>query len=212
MVPLTFHYRSQPSGGRRIALFPGAWNPPTVAHVAMACAAFDYVDETVFLLPRALPHKSFEGASFEQRLDLLSRIAAVQPGLSVASCQRGLYFEMAEEAEAALPPGTRISLLCGKDAAERIASWNYGKTGVFDDMVDRYRLLVAERAGEYLPHARHAGRVVRVSMGAAFDDVSSTELRRRIAAREPWRHLAPPEIAESLPLIYTSPEIIFHTP
>ncbi len=184
-----------------MALFPGAWNPPTVAHVAMARAALRYVDETIWLLPRAFPHKGFEGASFGQRIDMLCRIARAERGFSVAVCEGGLYFEMAREAEETLGTGAEISLLCGKDAAERIAGWDYGRPGVFDEMVDRYRLLVAERAGDYLPEARHTERVVRVVLGE-FDEVSSTELRRRIAGGMDWRHLAPEAIADAAIRIY----------
>ena len=59
----------------RVALFPGAWNPPTVAHLAIARAALTWSDEVVWLLPRAFPHKSFDGAPFEDRLHMLRRIA-----------------------------------------------------------------------------------------------------------------------------------------
>jgi nicotinic acid mononucleotide adenylyltransferase len=94
-------------------------------------------------------------------------------------------------------------LLCGRDAAERIASWDYGAPGVFEAMVERYRLLVAERAGDYLPHASHSDRVIRVTMGGDFNQVSSTELRGRLKSGRPWRHLIPGEIADLAVQIYS---------
>ena len=170
----------------------------------MARAALAHADEVIWLLPRAFPHKSFEGAGFEARLDMLRRIASADPGFSVAITEGGLYFEMADEARATLGPDPEIMLLCGKDAAERIAGWDYGTPGVFDAMVDRYRLLVAERAGDYLPDARHSDRVTRVTMSGDFDEVSSTELRSRLKNGLPWRQLVPDEIAGMAEIIYGS--------
>ena len=45
---------------RRVALLPAAWNPPTLAHLAIAQAALDFADEVLLVLPRVLPHKRFE--------------------------------------------------------------------------------------------------------------------------------------------------------
>ena len=205
-MALTFQYRGDEFQERqtpaRIALFPGAWNPPTVAHLAMARTALEHLDEVVWLLPRAFPHKSFEGANFDQRVEMLCRIARGERGFSMAVAEGGLYFEMADEARAFFGPEPEIMLLCGKDAAERIAGWDYGRPGVFDSMVERYPLLVAERAGEYLPEARHADRVTRVTMDGDFRDVSSTELRSRLRGGLPWKHLIPEAIVEMAERIY----------
>jgi nicotinate-nucleotide adenylyltransferase len=197
-MALAFQYREIEGTPLRIALFPGAWNPPTVAHLAIARAALNYVDEVVWLLPREFPHKTFEGADFEQRRRMLCRIAEGERAFSVAVADCGLYVEMADEARAYFGPEPEIALLCGRDAAERIATWNYQQPGVFDDMLERYTLLVAGRDGDYLPHPRHAERVTVIPMGAAFDEVSSTEVRARMATGQPWRHLVPDAIVELL--------------
>lgn len=183
-------------------MFPGAWNPPTVAHVAMARAALGYAGEVVWVLPRAFPHKAFEGASFDERVEMLCRIARAERGFSVAVSKGGLYFEIADEARLYFGDAPEIALLCGKDAAERIASWDYGTPGVFDAMLDRYPFLVAERAGEFLPAARHAGQVIRLAMGEEFTEVSSTEIRRRIREEVPWHDLVPKAIGDLVEGIY----------
>ena len=200
-MALAFQYRRPGPPPARLALFPGAWNPPTVAHLAIARAALRHVEEVVWVIPLRFPHKDFAGASFEDRLAMLCRIAEAEPGFSVAIADGGLYFEMADEARAHTGPGPEIALLCGRDAAERIASWDYGRPGVFDAMVDRYPLLVAGRAGGYLPHARHAERVVPLIVN--LDEVSSTEVRARIKDGRPWRHLLPSAIAELAATVYT---------
>ena len=85
-------------------------------------------------------------------------------------------------------------LLCGRDAAERIADWDYGKPGVFDEMLEKHRLLVAARAGEYVPPARHLRRIECIPLVPGTEDVSSSEVRRRIRDGEVWEHLVPPSI------------------
>jgi nicotinic acid mononucleotide adenylyltransferase len=168
----------------------------------MAQAALDYAPEVVWLLPRAFPHKAFDGADFAQRLEMLCAIARTEPRFSVAVADGGLYVEMADEARELWGLETEICLLCGRDAAERIAGWNYEQPGVFDAMVDRYPLLVAGRDGDYLPHARHAERVIRIPMSAQFNEVSSTEVRNRIASGKPWRHLLPDVIEDLAGKVY----------
>ena len=170
----------------------------------MARAALGYAGEVVWVLPRAFPHKAFEGAGFEERVEMLCRIARAEPGFSVAVSDGGLYFEIAQEARSHFGDVPEIALLCGKDAAERIAGWDYGAPGVFDAMVDRYPLLVAERGGDYLPAARHEGRVIRVGLGEEFREVSSTELRRRIREGTPWRDLVPTITWDLIEQIYQS--------
>jgi nicotinate (nicotinamide) nucleotide adenylyltransferase len=197
-VALAFH-RGENSGTSqqnpaRIALFPGAWNPPTVAHVAIAEAGLRWADEVVWMLPRAFPHKAFEGVGFEGRLEMLRTVTEGNPRFSVAVTEGGLYVEMADEARAFFGPAVDIGLLCGRDAAERIAAWDYGEPGVFERMIERYPLLVAGRGGEYLPHAAHAERVISLGMEASFDEVSSSEVRRRIEQGLEWRSLVPAAI------------------
>ena len=71
-------------------------------------------------------------------------------------------------------------------------------------MLEEFGLLVAARQGEFAipPHFSHKVRPLLMNDG--FDDVSATEVRRRIAAGEPWEHLVPPEILTLVRQIYSS--------
>jgi len=202
-MALSFQHRARQRAVNRVALFPGAWNPPTIAHVAIARAALDWAEEVVWLLPRAFPHKSFEGAGFEDRLRMLRRIAENENGFSVAVADGGLYAEMADEARDHFGSSPEIALICGRDAAERIAAWDYGRPGLFEDMIERHPLLVAGRAGEYLPAPHHAGRIIPLALQASFDEVSSTEVRDRIRRNLDWKHLVPEHIVENALLLYS---------
>lgn len=185
-----------------MAVLPGAWNPPTVAHIAVARAALIWADEVVLTLPSTFPHKAFEGVSAAARQELLCHLAASEPGLSVATTTGGLYLEMAQEATEFFEPATEVGLVCGRDAAERIAAWDYGRPGVFEEMITRHPLLVAARAGDYVPSPRFAARIVHLPVPLSFSEVSSTEVRRRLAAGEPWQHLVPAALVSRVAALY----------
>jgi nicotinic acid mononucleotide adenylyltransferase len=159
-------------------------------------------DEVIWVLPRTFPHKGFEGADFEARRRMLDTLARQHAGFSAAVSDGGLYAEMAAEARDYFGPQTEISLVLGRDAAERIAGWDYGAPGVFDEFVRRYRLLVAARAGEYEPALEHRELISRLPMEASWDEVSSSEIRRRIASGEDWRGMVPPAIAGMVENLY----------
>ncbi len=186
----------------RVAIFPGAWNPPTVAHLEVVRAARNWAGQVLLVLPKAFPHKTFEGAGFSERLELLCGLTESEPGTFVAVAEGGLYLEMAEETLRCCGPETEVGLVCGRDAAERIAAWDYGRAGVFEEMIGRHPLLVAARAGDYVPAAAYAERIVRLAMPAWFSEVSSTEVRRRIAAGEDWQALVPAAIADKVEQFY----------
>jgi nicotinic acid mononucleotide adenylyltransferase len=159
-------------------------------------------DEVIWLLPRVFPHKKFEGAGFDTRRRMLETLARQHAGFSAAVSDGGLYAEMAAEARDYFGPQTEISLVLGRDAAERIAAWDYGAPGVFDDFIRRHRLLVADRSGEYEPAEHHRGRISKLPMEASWDEVSSSEVRRRIENGEDWRILVPPAIARIVQDVY----------
>jgi nicotinate-nucleotide adenylyltransferase len=184
-----------------VALFPGTWNPPTVAHVDISRMARSLSDEVIWILPRAFPHKGFDGADFDARCRMLETLAT-HNGFSAAVSEGGLYVDIAAEAAEHFGPQTGIALVLGRDAAERIAAWDYGAPGVFDDFVKRYRLLVAARRGEYQP-AEHQRRFIStLPMECLWDEVSSSEVRRRIANGEEWRSLVPAPIAAMVEALY----------
>jgi nicotinate (nicotinamide) nucleotide adenylyltransferase len=186
----------------RLAVLPGTFNPVTVAHLELARAALPLVDEVVFVLPRVLPHKEYVGASFDERLAMLGVAAGAHPRFSIAAVDHGLFVEIAQECRDAYAGDVRLTFLCGRDAAERIASWDYGRPGAFAEMLRQFDLLVAGRSGEYTarPEFRHAIRPLPLC--GDFNHVSGTDVRDRIARGEAWEHLVPEAIRRYVGTIY----------
>ena len=188
----------------RLGVLPGTFNPVTVAHLALAEAALAVVDEVVFVLPRQFPHKKFSGVGFEQRAELLELALAGEPRFSAAACEGGLFVDIAGECRAAYGGNVRLSFLCGRDAAERIANWDYGDAGAFGEMLTAFDFLVAARGGEYCPPKSLSSSFARLELNGAFDHVSATEVRARISNGEPWEHLVPAAVRRRVGEIYTS--------
>ena len=186
----------------RLGIFPGTFNPITVAHVALARAALSRVDEVVYILPRVFPHKSYEGASFAQRAQLLCGASGDDPGVSVAASDGGLFVEIAAECRAAYGNDVAFTFLCGRDAAERIVNWDYGRPGALGEMLRQFDLLVAARGGGYEPPAEFRAAIRSMELAAKFDHVSATEVRGMIARGEAWEHLVPTAIRQRVREIY----------
>ncbi len=115
--------------------------------------------------------------------------------------EQGLFADIARELREQYPDA-ELCFICGRDAAERVIHWDYGDPGAIERILENFRLLVASRRGELEapPHLRH--RVEPLPLTGDFDDVSSTEVRKRIAAGLAWEHLVPEPIIEMVRRIY----------
>jgi nicotinate (nicotinamide) nucleotide adenylyltransferase len=185
----------------RLGILPGTFNPVTVAHIAIGEAALRHVDEVVFVLPRLFPHKHYTGASFEQRIAMLCAAAAANPAFSVACSPGGLYIDIAGDCRTEYG-AVELACICGRDAAERILEWDYGRPGVPEEMLRNFNLLVAARAGEYTPPPHWNQAIRPLALPGSLDEVSATEVRTRAAANADWEHLVPPQIREQVRRIY----------
>jgi nicotinate-nucleotide adenylyltransferase len=196
-----FHQRSLGSP-RKLGVVAGSFNPPTIAHQELVSAAGFHVDEVLCVVPSVFPHKEFVGATLEQRLEMLAAVELAKPA-SIAISEKGLFIDIARECRKHYGPDTRLYFVCGRDAAERILTWDYGRPGVVEEMLQEFELLVAARGGEFRPPAEFQHRVHPLGLRGAHDHISSTEVRERIARAEPWEHLVPPEIVERVREIYS---------
>ncbi len=186
---------------RTLAVIPGAYNPPTIAHAALATQAAGMADEVLLLLPETLPHKNFDGAGFETRLELLRR-AVDHERVSVGASTGGLFLEVAE-ACAARFPNAEISLVCGRDAAERILDWPYPEMDALERLFSLVKLWVFDRHGALRVPESLRESIVPFPFEEDLQRLSSTEVRRRIAQGEEWRELVPPSIRDDVERIYT---------
>jgi nicotinate (nicotinamide) nucleotide adenylyltransferase len=184
----------------RLGIFPGAFNPPTRAHLALAQAARDQhgLQQVAFLLPRAFPHKAYSGASFDQRVAMLEDALASDPGLAVATSEGGLVIEIVRSFQAVCGDGVEIYVLCGQDAAERFADWDYGDLPLFSEQLRQFQMLVASREREYIVPREYAGRIHSVKIPPGYDEDSSFAVREAMDTGRPWGHLVPENVARQI--------------
>jgi nicotinate (nicotinamide) nucleotide adenylyltransferase len=180
----------QPSA---LGILSGTFNPPTLAHLALAKAALEHVDEVLFVLPRVLPHKSYEGVGFPARLEMLRNAIPSGP-YSLAVADFGMFADIAKECRTVYGPRVKFRFVCGRDAAERFLGWDYGKPGVIAEMLEEFDLLVAARQGDVQRPAGLESRIHTLAMPPEYDDLSASSIRGKIARREAWQHLVPESI------------------
>jgi nicotinic acid mononucleotide adenylyltransferase len=108
----------------------------------------------------------------------------------------GLFVEIARELRDLQHPSAEVFLFCGKDAAQRIATGDYGTGPSVEVQLQEFTLLVGDRAGRYLPDARWGQQVQAVDLPAELDSVSSASLRRQRRRNEDWQALTVPAVAK----------------
>jgi nicotinic acid mononucleotide adenylyltransferase len=111
--------------------------------------------------------------------------------------------EIAREVKETYGAEVGLAFLCGRDAAERIAGWDYGRPGAFEEMLNEFEMLVACRQGNYEPPAHLRGRIHRLELADDYDHIAATEVRNRIGRDESWRAQVPEAIAERIKALYS---------
>ena len=186
----------------RIGLLGGTFNPPHLAHLVCAQEAFTQLGlDRVILLPvYAPPHKSVErDPGVDHRVELCR--------LAVAGDER---FEVSRiEADVPAPsftvdtlkrlhessPEDDLTFIVGGDMAHALPTWHEPET-----VLSLATLGVAEREGvgrtditEALAGLAGADRIRFFHMPRL--DISSSLIRRRVAAGQPIRYLVPDAVA-----------------
>jgi nicotinamide-nucleotide adenylyltransferase len=196
---------------RSLAVIPGAYNPPTKAHLALATAALEQpFDGVAFSVGTVTIDKPQSGLGLDERLHLLAEICRDEPRWGVVLHNRGLYAEQAEALRRSFPKIQRLAFVVGMDKIGQIFDPRYYADAErsFGDLFDRARLLVAARAKqdrasletllERGPARPFAHRIEWLELDAEVRDVSATAIRERLARGEPVSEWLPPSVERYL--------------
>jgi nicotinate-nucleotide adenylyltransferase len=190
----------------RIGLLGGTFNPPHIGHLVCAQEARDQLGlDRVLLVPAHVPpHKEVPAdPGAEVRAALCEAAVAGDEGLGVERLELGRegpsYTVDTLRALHERAPGDELTFIVGADMAGLLPTgWREPR-----EVLRLARLAVAEREGarrgdlEALLAPLHDGsRVVFFEMPRL--DVSSTDLRRRIADGRPVRHLLPEAVERAV--------------
>lgn len=189
----------RPVERRRVVLLLGAFDPPTLAHVALAAAAsrVEAVPAALCLTRVLLARPSDELLPPVSRLVLLKGIANAR-GFGLAIANRGTYLDVQR---ALAVDGIDATFVIGSDKLSKLEDPSFyedGEAGVRSTFED-VKFLVVPRGG--VPVTRDDLRVLDASDVFEDDDVaamSSTEVRRVVRAGGGMEGLVPPEVAVDL--------------
>ena len=191
-----------PTGGR-LGVLGGAYNPITLAHLAIAhtMVTIFAIDEVLFLLPQVPPHKTIFGASLEQRLEMMQLAVQDCPYAAVGLSSHGLFIDMYQGIQEAYPQQPEVFFLTGRDAAERILTWNYDDApAALQRMFSAFQLIVCDRDGPFhlpddplLVPYRH--RIHTCVLPATVQHISATAVRQHCKEGSPLDDLVPAAVA-----------------
>ncbi len=204
--------------------YGGTFDPFHNGHLAIARAARDEFHVPVHLIPAAdPPHRDPPGATAAQRAHLLDIAVRGEPGLRVdrrelrraesRPARRSYTIDTLHELRAERGDTVPVALLIGADSLLGLPTWREW-TALFD----LAHFIVADRPGNGLDtglpaelasaladrwtadpedlRSTPAGHVYRLSQ--PLQPESATEIRRRIAAGEPWRPWVPASVADAI--------------
>lgn len=179
----------------RTGVLGGTFDPPHLGHLVLAdqCAASLALDEVLFVPAFRPPHKLDAVLTpFDLRVAMLRAAVANEPRASVLTLERdegGISYTVRTlELLVAERPADELWLLVGEDSLDDLVHWRAPER-----IAELARIAVYHRRGaegRVLPFL--ADRVTFIE--GPLVDVSSSEIRERVAAGRSVRHLVPPAV------------------
>ncbi len=179
----------------RIAFFGGTFDPPHNGHTGLAeqVIAAGRADKVLFVPASSPPHKfGLPVTPYSHRLAMLRLALGALPGVETSDIEARLgripsyTFDVMSALERELP-GARLQLMMGSDSLLQLHSWHMS-----GELVRRWEILTYPRPGEMVTvedlckfwDADIAGKLIKSIMKLPFFEISSTEIRKRIAKNE----------------------------
>jgi nicotinate-nucleotide adenylyltransferase len=185
---------------RRIGILGGTFDPPHVGHLWLATLAADAIglDRVLFMPAAQPPHKSERNVTSAAERLLMARLAiAGNDGfeLTLIELERAgpsYTIDSVVELRRLYGDEAELYLLMAADSLAQIDSWRQP-----DELLERIEWVVGPRPGVALPDRssledRFGERASRIHLldGPSLD-VSSTEIRERVAAGHAISYLVP---------------------
>jgi len=187
----------------KIIVFPGSFNPPTFAHLALLRQAWQFARVHGPMRIYAALSTHITDKERVQRPLLLDRINLLETVLrnhvrhtGIMLFNRGLYVEQAEAVHSSFPQVSNLYFLIGFDKIVRIFDPRYyeDRDLALHELVELADFLVAPRAEagreelsillDRPENRQYAGHVHALPLSAAYRYISSTRIRQVHSARE----------------------------
>jgi len=192
-------------GPRRIGILGGTFDPPHVGHLWLATMAADAIglDRVLFMPAAQPPHKRRRGLTRPTDRLVMTRLAIAGDDLfelTAIEMERpgpSYSIDSVDELERTYGTDAQLFLLMAADSLSSIDTWREP-----DALLARIEWVVGPRPGSPLPDRslledRFGANASRIHLleGPSLD-VSSSDIRRRVAARHAIRYLVPRGVEE----------------
>jgi nicotinate-nucleotide adenylyltransferase len=181
---------------RRVGLFGGSFDPVHNAHLALAKLALSQLGlDEVRWIPAGHPwQKARQLATAGDREAMVRLAIAGEPRFVLDRSElrrRGISYTLDTVRELnAAEPGTTWFLILGQDQYASLHTWRDWR-----ELVELVTLAIANRPDAEPTVNAHIARAPHQMVSLPMMAVSSTEVRRRIAAGEPIADLVPDPVA-----------------
>lgn len=185
--------------GERLGIFGGTFDPPHIGHLVTAVnVRYELSLDRVLLVVSHQPWQKLGTRGITPAEDRLAMVSAAVDGVEGLEASRieidrgGLSYTADTLAELlAQDPGRQLFVVLGSDAAVGLPSWER-----VDEVRSLATIVVVERpgAGEGEPPAGWSW----VSVEVPRLEVSSTDLRARVADGRPLDYLLSPEVIRTI--------------
>jgi nicotinate-nucleotide adenylyltransferase len=190
---------------RRIGILGGTFDPPHIGHLWLATMAADAIglDRVLFMPAAQPPHKGGRLITRTSDRVLMTRLAIAGDDafeMTLIETQRpgpSYTIDSVDELMRTYGPETDLHLLMAADSLNTIDTWREP-----DALLERIEWVVGPRPGSPLPDRpaledRFGANAARIHFleGPSLD-LSSTDIRRRVAAGHAIRYLVPRGVEE----------------
>lgn len=180
----------------RIGVYGGTFDPVHVAHLVVATEVRHVLGlDRVLLVPAGDPWQKAGRvvASKEQRLEMVAAAVDSIEGIDACSLEvdRSGPSVTADTLEALAEPDRELFLILGADAAANMGTWRR-----LTETRDLATVVVVERDGEHADPPAPGWRFVHVPIPRL--DISSSNIRARVAAGRPIDGLVPEPVVRSI--------------
>ena len=208
--PQVYLVPGSPAPQGDIIVFPGSFNPPTTAHLAMLQQARQFGHAPGEMRVYAAMSKRTTDKETVERPLLVDRILLLDtvlhnyvPHTGILLFNRGLYVEQAEAIRSQYPEVKQLFFLLGFDKIVQIFDARYyeNRDRALRELFTLAQILVAPRAGAGVAeltallaqpeNAPFAGNVHSLPLDATFRNISSSRIRQSVAVHE---QDVPPEV------------------
>jgi nicotinate-nucleotide adenylyltransferase len=190
----------------RVGVLGGTFDPPHVGHLWLATLAADEMrlDRVLFMPAAAPPHKGNRVVTRSTDRLLMTRLAiAGEPRFELTTIEMerpgpSYTIDSVGDLERIYGPDAQLFLVMAADSLEQIDTWR--DPGL---LLERIEWIVGPRPGVTLPDRSAlegrfgTSKAARIHLLAGPSlDVSSSEIRRRVAAGQAIRYLVPRGVEE----------------